>query len=41
LSLSKYNYLDLIETEQKNRKVPGTGAYNLNKTQEQIDKELK
>ena len=32
LSLSKYTYLDLIKTEQKNRKKPAPGSYNLNKT---------
>jgi hypothetical protein len=32
LSLSKYNYLDLIATEQKNRATPAPGSYNLNKT---------
>lgn len=36
-SLSKYTYLDWIETEQKNRKTPAPGSYNLNKT----DKEIK
>lgn len=28
-SLSKYNYLDLIATEQKNRHTPAPGSYNL------------
>jgi len=28
-SLSKYSYLDLINTEQKNRKTPAPGSYNL------------
>ena len=32
LSLSKYTYLDLIKTEQKNREKPAPGTYNLNKT---------
>lgn len=28
----KYSYHDRIEMEEKNRKKPGPGAYNLNKT---------
>jgi len=31
-SLSKYSYLDLINTEQKNRATPAPGSYSLNKT---------
>jgi hypothetical protein len=34
LSLSKYNYLDLIATESKNRSTPAPDSYRLNKTQE-------
>ena len=30
--LSKYTYLDQIETEQKNRKVPGICTYSLEKS---------
>ena len=33
-SLSKYSYLDLIDTEQKNRTTPAPGSYNLEKTEE-------
>lgn len=39
-SLTKYNYLDLIATEQKNRPSPAPGSYNLNKTEEEIQKRL-
>lgn len=31
-SLSKYTYIDRIIMEQKNRKTPAPGSYNLNKT---------
>lgn len=33
-SLSKYTYIDRIEMEQKNRKTPAPGSYNLNKTEQ-------
>lgn len=39
LSLGKYTYLDLIATEQKNRATPAPGSYNLNKTDEEINKD--
>lgn len=38
--LMKYSYLDEIATEEKNRKKPGPGAYNLNKTEKEIKKEV-
>lgn len=40
-SLSKYTYIDRIIMEQKNRKTPAPGSYNLNKTDDQIKEELK
>lgn len=40
LSLSKFTYLDRIAMEEKNRSSPAPGNYNLNKTEEQIKKQL-
>ena len=40
-SLSKYTYLDGIVNEQKVRNVPAPGAYNLNKTEEEVQSYLK
>ncbi len=32
--LMKYTYIERIEMEQKNRKKPAPGSYNLNKSQQ-------
>lgn len=40
LSLSKYTYLDRIAIEAKNRASPAPGSYQLNKTEEEIQKHL-
>lgn len=40
-SLMKYTYLQRIEMEQKNRKKPAPGSYNLNKTDSEIKEQLK
>lgn len=39
--LIKYTYIERIEMEQKNRKTPAPGDYNLSKTNDQIQEELK
>ncbi len=40
-SLIKYTYLERISMEQKNKKKPAPGDYNLTKTEDQIKEELK
>ena len=37
--LMKYSYHDRIQMEEKNRKKPGVGTYNLNKTDKEIKEE--
>lgn len=37
----KYTYLDWIDIENKKRKQPAVGKYNLNKTEKQIKDEIK
>lgn len=39
--LIKYTFLERIEMEQKNRKTPAPGDYNLAKTNDQTQEELK
>lgn len=38
--LIKYSYLDRIEMEEKNRKTPAPGSYNLNRTDAEIKEDL-
>lgn len=40
-SLVKYTYLERIQMEQKNRKTPAPGEYNLTKTEDEIKDDLK